>query len=85
MSSTRSLRRWAWVHTWSSLICTGFMLLLCLTGLPLIFHHQIGHLLGTEVEAHELPLGAHRVSLDQITCAWGRRGSRSRGPSWSLA
>jgi len=66
MSSTRSLRRWAWVHTWSSLICTGFMLLLCLTGLPLIFHHQIGHLLGTEVEAHELPLGAHRVSLDQI-------------------
>ena len=40
-------------HKWSSLVCTVFMLLLCLTGLPLIFHHEIGHLLGTEVEAPE--------------------------------
>ena len=45
------LRRWAWIHKWSSLVCTVFMLLLCVTGLPLIFHHEIGHLLGTEIEA----------------------------------
>ncbi|MDP3411659.1 MAG: M48 family metalloprotease, partial [Polaromonas sp.] len=51
MLSAPSIRRWSWIHKWSSLICTVFMLLLCITGLPLIFHHEIGHLLGTEVEA----------------------------------
>ncbi|MCP3391397.1 PepSY domain-containing protein [Bradyrhizobium sp. CCGB12] len=38
----RRLRRWSWVHKWSSLICTIFALLLCLTGLPLIFHEELG-------------------------------------------
>ncbi|SFC43454.1 PepSY-associated TM helix domain-containing protein [Massilia yuzhufengensis] len=53
--SPLSLRRWSWIHKWSSLVCTVFMLLLCLTGLPLIYHHEIGHLLGTDVEAPALP------------------------------
>ena len=35
-------RWWSWTHTWSSLICTIFALLLCLTGLPLIFHDELG-------------------------------------------
>ncbi|WP_374603722.1 PepSY-associated TM helix domain-containing protein [Niveibacterium sp.] len=61
----KTLQRWSWVHTWSSLICTGFMLLLCLTGLPLIFHHEIGHLLGTEVEAPAMPSDTPRMSLDK--------------------
>lgn len=39
---TRRLRWWSWVHKWSSLICTIFALLLCLTGLPLIFHEELG-------------------------------------------
>jgi uncharacterized iron-regulated membrane protein len=64
--TSSAIRRWAWVHKWSSLVCTLFMLLLCLTGLPLIFHHQIGELLGTEVEAPALPAGAPRVSLDRV-------------------
>lgn len=42
------------------------MLLLCLTGLPLIFHHGIGHLLGTEAEPVAMPSAAKRVSLDQV-------------------
>jgi uncharacterized iron-regulated membrane protein len=42
------------------------MLLLCLTGLPLIFHHEIGHLLGTEAEPIDLPADTKRVSLDQV-------------------
>ena len=42
------------------------MLLLCLTGLPLIFHHQIGQLLGTEVNAPAVPAGGTRVSLDRV-------------------
>ena len=40
----RSIRAWAWVHTWTSLVCTLFLLMLCLTGLPLIFHDEIDRL-----------------------------------------
>ena len=64
-----TLRAWSWVHKWSSLVCTAFMLLLCLTGLPLIFHHEIGHLLGTEVEAPPMPADAARASLDDVLAA----------------
>ncbi|MFN3788849.1 PepSY-associated TM helix domain-containing protein [Massilia sp.] len=53
--SPNKLRLWSWIHKWSSLVCTVFMLLLCLTGLPLIYYHEIGHLLGTDVEAPALP------------------------------
>jgi uncharacterized iron-regulated membrane protein len=63
---SRRIKTWTWVHKWSSLICTLFMLLLCLTGLPLIFHHEIGHLLGTEVEAPDLPKDTPRASLDRV-------------------
>jgi uncharacterized iron-regulated membrane protein len=62
----RSLKTWAWLHKWSSLICTAFMLLLCLTGLPLIFSHEISHWLGTEVEAPELPAGTPVASMDNV-------------------
>ncbi len=64
--NSRKIKAWAWVHKWSSLVCTVFMLLLCLTGLPLIFHHEIGHLLGTEVEAPDMPAGTPRASLDRV-------------------
>lgn len=66
MLTARSIKTWSWLHKWSSLVCTVFMLLLCLTGLPLIFHHEIGHLLGTEVEAPEMAKGTPHVSLDQV-------------------
>jgi uncharacterized iron-regulated membrane protein len=66
MLSAKSLRNWAFVHKWTSLICTVFMLLLCITGLPLIFHHEIGHLLGTEVEAPEMPADTPRADLDRL-------------------
>jgi uncharacterized iron-regulated membrane protein len=45
---SKTIRRWSFVHTWTSLICTAFLLMLALTGLPLIFHHEIDHLLGDE-------------------------------------
>lgn len=64
--TTRSLKAWAWLHKWSSLVCTVFMLLLCLTGLPLIFHHEIGHLLGTEVEAPQMAPGTPHLPVDQL-------------------
>lgn len=66
MNNTRKIKTWAWIHKWSSLVCTVFMLLLCLTGLPLIFHHEIGHLLGTEVESPKMPADTPRASLDRV-------------------
>jgi uncharacterized iron-regulated membrane protein len=66
MNNSRRIKAWAWVHKWSSLVCTVFMLLLCITGLPLIFHHEIGHLLGTEVDAAKMPAGTPRASLDRV-------------------
>ncbi|VCU68525.1 PepSY-associated TM helix [Pigmentiphaga humi] len=41
MMSSRALRCWRGVHEWSSLVCTVFLLMLCLTGLPLVFHDEI--------------------------------------------
>jgi uncharacterized iron-regulated membrane protein len=67
--SPQTTRRWAWIHKWSSLVCTVFMLLLCLTGLPLIYHHEIGHLLGNEVEAPTLPASTPKASLDKVIAA----------------
>lgn len=36
-----TVRFWIALHTWSSLACTLFLLMLCITGLPLIFHEEI--------------------------------------------
>jgi uncharacterized iron-regulated membrane protein len=39
--TAQSIKRWSFVHTWTSLICTAFLLLLCITGLPLVFKDEI--------------------------------------------
>jgi uncharacterized iron-regulated membrane protein len=65
-SSRASLRKWGWVHKWSSIVCTVFMLLLCVTGLPLIFHHEIDDLLHEEVKAAAVPEGTPAADLDRV-------------------
>jgi uncharacterized iron-regulated membrane protein len=40
-----TIRVWYLTHKWTSLICTAFLLILCVTGLPLIFHHEIDALM----------------------------------------
>lgn len=65
MSKQSSIRKWAWIHKWSSLVCTLFLLMLCVTGLPLIFHEEIDHLVG-EAEAPIMPADAPIQSLDRI-------------------
>ncbi|MEH6791710.1 PepSY-associated TM helix domain-containing protein [Parasphingorhabdus sp.] len=50
----RAIRLWFLVHKWSSLVCTAFLLMLCLTGLPLIFHDEID-LLTEEQPAFGMP------------------------------
>lgn len=62
----QALKNWAWVHKWSSLICTAFMLLLCLTGLPLIFAHEINHLLGKEIEPPTMPINTPYANMDKV-------------------
>lgn len=54
-SSQRALRAWSVAHRWTSLVCTAFMLLLCLAGLPLVFGHELDLLTGDAIEAPELP------------------------------
>lgn len=66
MASAASIKTWFWIHKWTSLICTLFMLLLCITGLPLIFSHEIDHALGNSVDAPELPGVNSRADLDAI-------------------
>ncbi|BCD86153.1 peptidase [Pseudomonas solani] len=68
MKST-TIRRWSFVHTWTSLICTAFLLLLALTGLPLIFHHEIDHLLGDAPVLREMPADSPRLDLQQLVQA----------------
>ena len=45
-----TIRTWYLVHKWSSIVPTVFLLMLCLTGLPLIFHDEIEGLEGVDYE-----------------------------------
>jgi uncharacterized iron-regulated membrane protein len=65
----RSVRIWSNVHRWTSLVSTVFLLLLCLTGLPLIFHHEIDELLGYVPRPETAPAGAPKSTVDQIAAA----------------
>ncbi|MCV4262235.1 PepSY-associated TM helix domain-containing protein [Pseudomonas capsici] len=66
---SQTVRRWSIVHTWSSLICTLFLLMLAVTGLPLIFHHEIDHLLGDAPHYREMPADTPRLNLEQLVQA----------------
>ncbi|WP_249780863.1 PepSY domain-containing protein [Bradyrhizobium sp. dw_78] len=64
--SRLAVRRWFWVHKWSSLVCTAFLLLLCVTGLPLVFRDEIGSWLDHDPPYASVPEGAPIVSLDSV-------------------
>ncbi|TWI04599.1 putative iron-regulated membrane protein [Luteimonas cucumeris] len=61
-----TLKIWFLVHKWTSLVCTVFLLLLCLTGLPLIFWEEIGHLTGASPEVAPAPAGMPRANADEL-------------------
>lgn len=63
---TKSIRRWSSVHKWTSLICTIFLLMLCITGLPLVFKDEIDHFLHEEVEPADVPAATPKANLDQV-------------------
>ncbi|MCH7629904.1 MAG: PepSY domain-containing protein, partial [Proteobacteria bacterium] len=62
---TGTIRGWAWIHKWSSLVCTLALLILCLTGLPLIFHDEIDSLEG-EVALAGPPSARAGLPLDAV-------------------
>lgn len=66
--TARTIRVWSLVHKWTSLVSTMFVLLLCVTGLPLIFHHEIEELTGSAAAPAALA-GAQRADLDRIAAA----------------
>lgn len=79
MLTPSALRKWYWLHKWSSLVCTLFLLVLCITGLPLIFHHELDHLLGNSVDPPAMPGVSSRASLDDIVAA-----ARERQPGHAV-
>jgi uncharacterized iron-regulated membrane protein len=74
-----TVKLWYRIHKWTSLVCTAFLLMLCVTGLPLIFHHEIDHLLGNEIEPAAMPAGTPRADLDRVVAA-----GNARDQSWSV-
>ncbi|MHC4043253.1 PepSY-associated TM helix domain-containing protein [Bradyrhizobium sp. 23AC] len=69
MVQARTIRLWSRIHTWTSLACMLFLLMLCVTGLPLIFHDEIDDLLEDEIAAPAMPEGTPRLSLDRMIAA----------------
>ncbi|HMM77276.1 MAG TPA: PepSY domain-containing protein [Gammaproteobacteria bacterium] len=63
--SPATLRKWSLIHTWTSLVCTLFLFMLCLTGLPLIFHDEIDAALNPEAWT-PARAGGELLSLDAI-------------------
>ena len=63
---SRTLKSWSFVHTWSSLICTVFILLSAITGLPLLFRNEIDSFLYEGVRAQEVIAGTPPANLDEI-------------------
>jgi uncharacterized iron-regulated membrane protein len=64
--TARSVKWWSRVHKWTSLICTLFLLMLCITGLPLIFHDEIDDLFKSEASARELQADTPQAPLGKL-------------------
>jgi uncharacterized iron-regulated membrane protein len=65
-SNARAVRAWCLIHKWTSLICTLFVLALCLTGLPLIFKEEINGWLYADAAAATMDGAAPTLSLDRM-------------------
>ncbi|SHH47230.1 PepSY-associated TM helix domain-containing protein [Pollutimonas bauzanensis] len=66
MTVASTLKSWYWIHKWTSLVCTLFLLVICLTGLPLVFHEEIEHWLDDGKPYAAVPDGTPPASLDLI-------------------
>ena len=70
-----SIRKWYWLHKWSSLVCTLFLLVVCITGLPLIFIDEISEHWRGDPALQELAADTPLADLDRLVeSAVGQRG-----------
>lgn len=65
-ANNNSMKIWCFVHKWTSLVCTLFMLMLCLTGLPLVFHDEIEALTDSGSAPVAEVAGEKLITLDQV-------------------
>lgn len=72
MLTAKTIKIWYLVHKWTSLVCTAFLLVLCITGLPLIFRDEINHWLDDDPPFAALPPNTPMANLDRMVDV-GRR------------
>lgn len=70
----RTITAWLLVHKWSSLVCTVFLLLLCVTGLPLIFHDEIDAWIAPRAPLPGVATGTRPLDLDALLAKAVRPG-----------
>src|SRR3546814_7330868 len=73
----RNIKAWYLAHKWTSLVCTAFLLMLCLTGLPLIFHIGLGECLATTTRPEKVP-PARRQPTSAATAPTPLRGGPAK-------
>lgn len=66
MVKVKNIKRWFVIHKWTSLICTLFLLNLCITGLPLIFGDEIDNWLNPHQPYEVLPADTPMANLDSM-------------------
>jgi uncharacterized iron-regulated membrane protein len=64
--SSSALKTWASVHKWTSVVCTVFLLILCISGLPLLFEDEIEAWTDPSASGEPLPATAPHASLDPM-------------------
>lgn len=74
--TARAVRIWYKVHRWTSIISTGFLLMLCITGLPLVFYHDILHWQHSELEPPVMAANTPAAPLTAIEAT-----ARARHPN----
>lgn len=70
------MHAWQAIHRWSSLACTAIVLLLCLTGLPLVFADDIEEALAARVPRDALGQNEAITGIDSMV-----RTARARHPA----
>jgi uncharacterized iron-regulated membrane protein len=65
MLKIKNIKKWFFIHRWTSLICTLFLLELCITGLPLVFANEIDQWLNNQ-PYESLPSNTPMTNLDNL-------------------
>lgn len=64
--SAKTVKNWYRHHKWTSLVCTALLLMACVTGLPLVFQHELDALLEPHVAPAKAEAGAASANLDPM-------------------